>query len=180
MHRCLTLLVALPLVSAGPHAWATEPQTTAFLNIFSSTCLKHLNNLDALREKLKQVPALPPEKATRFLTGSPGSAWPVPDKSGFFVLALPSDKAMCAVYARRVPPTEAEMEFARLLSSAPPPLRARLTIDERSTSPRNGPTRRIAYEWDTDKAPRKMLFMLTTASGQDTDIQGLATASLMK
>jgi hypothetical protein len=40
-----------------------ENQANSFTNIYSTTCLKYLTNLDALRERLSPAPKLPPEKA---------------------------------------------------------------------------------------------------------------------
>jgi hypothetical protein len=126
------------------------------------------------------MPALSPEKAGRFLLGMDGNAWPVPDRNGVFVVALPKGKNLCSVFARRVDAQAAEDRFVRLVQKAPAPLVSRLVTDERGKSSRNGATKTIAYEWSVPQAKRKMLFMLTTATGESADIQGLATASLVQ
>lgn len=173
---CVALIGATSFV--GP-ASAT-PQADSFANIYASICVKHLANLDELRAKLKDMPELPPEKAGRFLQGMDGNAWPVPDRNGVFVVALPKGKNLCSVFARRVDAQAAEERFVRLVQKAPAPLVSRLATDERGQSSRSGATKTVSYEWSAPQAKRKMLFMLTTSTGESADIQGLATASLMQ
>jgi len=51
-------------------------------------CLRHLPNLDALRQQLRFVSQLLQDKAVHFLVGRQGQAWPVPDRHGSYVLIL--------------------------------------------------------------------------------------------
>jgi hypothetical protein len=155
-----------------------NPQADSFANIYSSICLKHLMNLDALRAKLKDIPELPKEKANLFLQGMDGSAWPVPDKHGVFVVALPTGKNMCSVFAHRVDAQAAEEKFVQLVKDAPAPLVSRLVDSKSGPKTRDGDTRTVSYSWGVPQAKRKMLFTLTTATGESANIQGLATASL--
>ena len=105
MLKFVAPIVILSLGS-NPSNAATDGgnQAKSSANIDASLCLKHLNNLDALREKLKPMPKLPLEKAAHFLAGIAGDTWPVPGKHGIFVLALPSGKifARC-MYEGRTP-----------------------------------------------------------------------------
>lgn len=175
--RCIQVLVLaitwLPLVSFG----STDMQADSFANIYASTCLKHLSRLDELREKLKSVPALPPERAAKFLNGTQGKAWPVPDKHGTFVVAVPDGKNSCSVFARRVEASAAIERFDRLVKQAPSPLKTRL-IQDQAGSVGSKARRTVAYEWFLDGAQRRMQFVLTTSTDANADIQGLATASL--
>lgn len=157
-----------------------DAQADAFASIYVNICLKHLSDLDALRSKLKDLPSLPAEKASFFLQGKSGSAWPVPDKSGVFIVAIPDKKNFCAVYARRVSAEAAEQRFIRTTETAPAPLVSRKTGDERRQTPKNGPIRTVSYEWAVPQAPLRMLFTLTTATGEDADLQGLASAAIVK
>jgi hypothetical protein len=141
-------------------------------------CLKHLTNLDALRAKLKDIPELPKEKAAPFLQGTPGSAWPVPDKHGVFVLALPKGRNTCSVFAYRVGAKAAEERFVQLVKDAPVPLVSQLVDTNLGQSTKDGDTKTISYSWSVPQVKRKMLFMLTTATGESATIQGLATASM--
>lgn len=123
------------------------------------------------------MPKLPVEKAAHFLSGNPGDAWPVPDKHGIFVLSLPTNKNICAVYARRADTAIAEKLFAGQVANAPPPLVSKQVINERGQTVANGPTHTISYEWSAPNAPRKMLFTLTTASSETAQLQVLGSAS---
>ena len=76
-HIITLLLIGLSS-NAATAASEGENQASSFANIYASLCLKNLNNLDALREKLKPMPKLPKEKASHFLAGYAGDAWPVP------------------------------------------------------------------------------------------------------
>jgi hypothetical protein len=173
---CVTLLGAISICGAA----SASPQADSFANIYASICLKHLANLDELRAKLKDMPELPPEKAGRFLQNMDGNAWPVPDRNGVFVVAVPKGKNLCSVFARRVDAQAAEEKFMSLVQKAPAPLVSRLATDERGQGSPSGATKTISYEWSAPQAKRKMLFMLTTSTGESADIQGLATASLVQ
>src|SRR4051812_8427166 len=117
-------VIALSLLLMSSSCWADDPdqQAKSFQQIFTSLCAKNINNLDALKEQLKQVPKFPPEQAAKFLNGLSGNAWPVPDKAGLFVLSLPDNKNMCVVYARRANVAMSEQQFINFLASAPSPL----------------------------------------------------------
>ncbi len=178
-HHSFLLAATLALC---PPAWAQTPaqQADSFANIYATTCLKYLSKLDALRTKLAQVPSLPPEKASQFLKGQPGKAWPVPDKHGTFVLAIPDGQKFCAVYARRVGAPDAVAGFQRLVATAPAPLTARLVNQSKAVTPKNGVASTMAYEWSVGGASPRLLFMLTTADSPTADIQGLATANYVQ
>ena len=156
-----------------------EDQADSFANIYASLCLKNLSNLEGLRTKLKDMPKLPPEKSAQFLSGDQGDAWSVPDKTGTFVVALPSNKKICLVYARRADTTKAEKMFAGLVSMSPAPLVSRLMNDERAQTTANGPTHTISYEWSVPNAARKMLFTLTTANSDSAQLQVLGSSAIV-
>lgn len=155
-------------------------QADSFFNIYQSICLKHLGNMDEARQKLKPLPALPPEKAAHFLAGHAGTAWPVPDKHGVFVLAIYEKKDFCAVYVRRVKADLADTKFATTFSKAPAPLVAKLMDDERSTNANQVATRPQSYTWAAPGAKRKMLFTLTTSTSAHAPLQGMLSASIIR
>lgn len=162
---------------------STSPMQTAqaesFLNIYSTTCAKYLPNLDELRDKLKDLPQLTDVQAKQFLKGHSGSAWPVPDDHGTFVLTLLEEKSMCAVYANKANSQVVEKQFSNMFASAPSPL----TSNERDNSKQttiSGERTTLSYEWAQQGAQRKMLFMLTTDSSADADVQALFTASMIQ
>ena len=154
----------------------SDPQAESFANIYASVCLKHLDNLDVVAQKLSAVPALPADKASKFLNGAPGRAWPVPDKHGTFVVAIPSGRNVCSVYAQRLSADSANALFVQLVQAAPPPLKARRLRDDVQPH-RSGIRRSVAYEWFVDGKQKRLQFLLTTSTAADADVQGLATAS---
>lgn len=158
-------------------AQEASQQADSFLNIYATTCLKHISSLDTLRGKLAALPSLPPEKAAQFLNGQHGKAWPVPDKHGVFVLAIPDGKNLCTVFALRVHGPEATSRFKRLVATAPPPLNARELQNNNAATPSNGLANTLAYEWATSGANRSLRFTLTTANSQNANIQGMVSAS---
>ncbi|HEY8095271.1 MAG TPA: hypothetical protein VIE65_04150 [Methylobacter sp.] len=179
MPKFVAVILMLGLTSNVCLAGEGEDQANSFANIYASLCLKNLSNLEALREKLKRMPKLPPEKAAIFLAGNPGDAWPVPDKHGMFVLALPSGKNLCAVHVRRAN-TEAAMKlFTGLVANAPSPLIAKQVRNEQAQTTANGQTQTISYEWSVPNAERKMLFTLTTASSENAQLQVLGSAAIV-
>ncbi len=151
-------------------------QAKSFANIYSTTCMQYLNELDKLREKLSALPSLPKEKAKLFLNNmQDGLAYPVPDKYGKFVLALPANKNMCAVYAKKANIKTVQQQFHSTFSQAPKPLLVKK--NQQNISPQQTI---ISYEWYQQGAKRKMLFMLSTNSADNASIQALFTASIVQ
>ena len=180
MHKRIIALILISLASnAATAATEGENQATSFANIYASLCLKHLNNLEALREKLKPMPKLPPEKASLFLAGDAGDAWPVPDKHGTFVLALPAGKNVCTVHVRRADTVAAKKQFENFVANAPSPLVAKQVRNDQTQTAVNGPTQTVAYEWSVPNSPRKMLFTLTTAPSEAAQLQVLGSAAII-
>ena len=180
MPKFAIAIIVLCFVSGTSIAAETgDDQASSFIRLYSSLCLKHVNNLEALRDKLKPMSKLPPEKAEHFLAGRPGDVWPVPDKSGTFVLALLKGKDFCAVYARRADTEAVEQKFSAILATAPSPLVAKQVEDQRAQTSANGQTHTVAYEWSAPDGHRKMLFTLTTASSAEAQIQVLGSAAIV-
>jgi hypothetical protein len=179
MSKIITALVLFFLSSHSSLATtASENQANSFANIYANTCLKYLNNLDALRTKLKPIPKLPPEKAALFLNEQMGDAWPIPDKYGTFVLSILSEKNFCAVYLRKADVEMIKKQFERLVAKAPAPLVTKMLKNEQIKTKKNDIAQRVSYEWFAPNAQQSMLFMLTTVASESADLQVLATASL--
>lgn len=178
--------VILTALLATDAALASEGQQQAesFASIYASTCVQHLNNLDALREQLQAAPQLPPEKAAHFLSGREGQAWPVPDKHGTFVLTLQDDKNFCAVHARRADTGVAKELFVNLVANerlqARSQIEVKLVTTEQRQTDANGLVETVAYEWIVPGAPRKMLFMLSTAASETAQVQVYGSASIIR
>lgn len=180
MRKLAVVMVVLCFFS-GISIAATpgEEQASSFISLYSSLCLKHVNNLDALRDKLRPMPKLPPEKAEHFLTGRAGDVWPVPDKQGTFVLALLKGGNFCAVYGRRADTEAVEQKFSAIVATAPSPLVAKQVANKHVQTSANGQTHTVAYEWSIPNAHRKMLFTLTTASSATAQIQAMGSAAIV-
>jgi hypothetical protein len=178
-RRLITTLLIFTLSNTRCFANEGKNQADSFANIYSSFCLKHISNLDVIRTKLKPVPTLPPEKAAHFLLGKQGDAWPVPDKYGIFVLAIPKEKNFCAIFARRANTDEAKKLFLELVAIAPSPFVAKLVSTKSNQTSANGITQTIFYEWTYPNQKRKFLFALSTAPMEKAEIQVLGTVSMI-
>jgi hypothetical protein len=179
MPKFIAVILMLSLASNSCFADEAEDQANSFASIYASLCLKNLTNFGVLREKLKSVPALPPEKAERFLAGNLGDAWPVPDKHGMFVLALLRDKPVCLVHGRRANTEVARKLFTDLVTNVPSPLTAKQVLNEQAQTTVNGETQTVSYEWSVPNAPKKLLFTLTTAALETAEIQVLGSAAIV-
>lgn len=181
IHRSVLAALGLSLAIAAPaRAAEPDPKAAFFTNTFLSLCMRHLNDLEVLRaDLLKKFPAFPPEQASQFLNGRPGDAWPIMSSLGQFVIALPKERPLCSVYARRAPQEDVEALFNKLVSSAPEPLVVEKRTDDRQPTPTSGEVHRLAYVWAAPSAPRKMMFALTTSTKEDAPMQALATAAVI-
>ena len=156
---------------------APEQQAAAFMEIYNSHCLKYLHDFDGLRAQLKTVPQLPSEKAAMFLQGAKGGAWLMPSQHGQFVLVVHQDKNLCALYAKTVPAAAAQAMFEKVVGKAPTPFKSERKRNTSDKGP-DGVKNTVAYEWSTDKSPRKPLFALTTTTSKSSVAQGVATAAI--
>ncbi|MHC8316156.1 NMCC_0638 family (lipo)protein [Pseudomonas sp. LB3P31] len=172
-----TLLLAL----ASNSCWASEgeDQTASFFKIYSSLCLKNIHKFEALKETLKPMPKLPPEKAEPFLAGQAGDAWPVPDEHATAVLAILSGNSLCAVYVRRADTAAAIKLFTSTVATAPSPIKVKLLKSETMETVLNGQTQTVSYEWSAPNAKRGILFTLTTASADFAHIQVLGSVAVV-
>ncbi len=154
-----------------------DPAVDAFMNIYATVCMRNIHNYAELEKKLELIPKLPAEKAAPFLQGKEGSAWPVPDKRGLFVVAIPKSTNMCAVFARRLNANDARKSFTDIVSVAPTPMTALKKEEVNQADEKNGDRQTLAYTWSIADHPRKIIFMLTTATAETADLQGMATVS---
>jgi hypothetical protein len=164
------------------HAEESDGMTQEFVKNYSGLCMKHVNDLEALRTQLlaSQLPKFAPEQARQFLHGREGDAWPVPyqGKMGNIVLALPA--GFCSVYMRRANAADIEHAFIGLVGKVPAPLVAEKREDRWADTAANGRTHTISYSWSVPQASRKMTFTLTTASAENAALQVLATSAMTR
>ena len=181
MQRILafTILVATavscfanPLVAVDP-----EKQATAFMRIYATFCLKHINEIDKLRDSLAFSPRLPPEETKKLLRGQAGEAWPVPEDSGRFILAILKEKNVCIVYGLKADTARVEKSFSTIVNAAPSPMITKALQDERLNTP-FGPARSMTYEWTmSTAAAKKVILSLTTTASETAPLQALASAA---
>ena len=155
-------------------------QANSFINIYSSFCLKYLNQLDILENKLANLPKLPPEKAQVFLNNIEGNVWPVPDKYGMFLLAISSKKNFCTVYGRRADTEMTQQQFLKIVSTAPAPMIVKQRENKQEHVKPSGLVKTLAYEWSLPNAPIKMVFMLSTAASQAAEVQVVGSSFIVR
>ena len=154
-------------------------QAKIFQEIYTATCMEYVFKLDELRDNLKNEPKFPSEQASQLLpNGTAGSAWPVPAETGNYILAIPDDMNLCAVYAKDLDVQLANQQFNETYSKPPPPFTA-TKIDNTVEQERKGIKTTSSYIWSAPDAPRKMLFMLTTDDSGNTKAKAMYTASIM-
>lgn len=179
MRTVNLVILSFLLTSTVCHAEDSALQAKAFHQMYTSLCAKNINNLVVLKDKMKDLPSFPPAQASKFLGGNPGSAWPVPDKSGLFVLSLLDKKNHCAIFARRASAIKVEEQFLSFVASAPSPLLTRKVSDSYTKTASNGEAHTIAYEWYVENAKRKFVFTLTTSKFENADIQALGSIAIV-
>ena len=180
MHKLFISGLALSLaVQTAGAADLGQQQAQSFAQLYAALCMKNLPDLEALRTQLKPVPRLPADQAKHFLAGRPGDAWPVPDKTGTFVLALPTGKNFCALHLRRTDTAATKRLFIQMVGKPSAPVTAKKVLDEKKQTASNGQTETIAYEWSRPNATHKILFTLTTAAAPTAQLQALGSVAII-
>jgi len=184
----LAAVIALGLAASAqaastPASRALEPNAEGFLTLYIGLCMKHLDDLEALRANLvrENAPKLPPESAAHFLGGMPGDAWPVPYKGqlGNYVMALPAGKNICTLHARHADPASVERAFLKVVSDAPKPLVVKRGKSEERDGGASGKLRTVSTTWSQPGAARQMQFMVTTASSDKAGRQAMASVAVV-
>ena len=179
--KIIFLLFLCILTATNPaHADELDIQARRAIHHYQTTCIKFAFKIDKLRETLQRMwPALPPEKAKLFLSGQEGRAWPIPDKNGFYVLALHDKTNYCAVFARRANVAIVEEEFTQMLLNPPEPMIATRFMDQwQDSNEINGRTHTLAYTWGLPDTKLKILFMTTTATKKDAELQAILSVKI--
>lgn len=180
MYKHIVVLALSGVVASVAWAAGAEGQTNAFTENYSSLCVKHASNLGALRDQFKQSPKLPPEKASAFLSGKSGDAWPVEaSNKGAVVLAIPEDKSTCALHMQGVDAKTAQKQFTQLVGKAPYPLLAKRVRGETVREASKGGVQTVSYEWSAPNSPKKMLFTLTTDASEKATAQAQGSVQLL-
>lgn len=154
-------------------------QAKIFQEIYTATCMEYVFKLDELRDNLKNEPKFPSEEASQLLpNGTAGSAWPVPAETGNYILAIPDDISLCAIYAKDLDTKLTNQQFIDIYSNPPAPFIA-MQMSNTTEQRENGVNTNLSYSWSAPDAPRKMLFMLTTDDSGNTKAKAMYTASIM-
>ena len=154
-------------------------QAKIFQEIYTATCMQYVFKLDELRNNLKDMPKFPSEEASQLLpNGTAGSAWPVPAETGNYILAIPDDISLCAIYAKDLDTKLTNQQFIDIYSNPPAPFIAK-QMSNTTEQREKGINTNVSYSWSAPDAPRKMLFMLTTDDSGNTKAKAMYTASIM-
>lgn len=154
-------------------------QAKIFQEIYTATCMEYVFKLDELRDNLKNEPKFPSEQASQLLPGdTAGSAWPVPADTGNYILAIPDDISLCAIYAKDLDTKLTNQQFIDIYSNPPAPFIAK-QMSNTTEQRENGINTNVSYSWSAPDTPRKMLFMLTTDDSGSTNAKAMYTASIM-
>ncbi len=154
-----------------------EKQADAFSRIYATFCLKHINELEKLRQRMTTAPQVPKEKAVNFLQGYEGEAWVVPEQSGQFVIALPKEQNLCFVYGFRAGQESVEKRFAAMANAASGSMTVKKVKDDKKKMP-FGILHTTSYEWTVPGSPKKTTLKLSTTDADDAPMQAYASAAL--
>jgi hypothetical protein len=154
-----------------------EKQADAFSRIYATFCLKHINELEKLRQRMTTAPQVPKEKAVNFLQGYEGEAWLVPEQSGQFVIALPKEQNLCFVYGFRAGQESVEKRFAAMANAASGSMTVKKVKDDKKKMP-FGMLHTLSYEWTVPGSPKKTTLKLSTTDADDAPMQVYASAAL--
>lgn len=154
-----------------------EKQADAFSRIYATFCLKHINELEKLRQRMTTAPQVPKEKAVNFLQGYEGEAWVVPEQSGQFVIALPKEQNPCFVYGFRAGQESVEKRFAAMANAASGSMTVKKVKDDKKKMP-FGILHTTSYEWTVPGSPKKTTLKLSTTDADDAPMQAYASAAL--
>jgi hypothetical protein len=180
MYKRIVLLALIGVVSNVAFAAGREGQANVFSENYSSLCVKHAGNFEALRDQFKRSAKLSPEKASTFLSGKAGDAWSVEASSkGAVVLAIPDDKSTCALHVQGVDAKSAQKQFTQLVGKAPYPLLAKRVRGESAREASKGGVQTVSYQWSAPNSTKKMVFTLTTNTSEKTSSQAQGSVQVL-
>lgn len=154
-----------------------EKQADAFSRIYATFCLKHINELEQLRQRMTTAPQIPKEKAVKFLQGYEGEAWVVPEQSGQFVIALPKEQNLCFVYGFRAGQESLEKRFVAMANVVSGSMTVKKVKDDKKKM-HFGMLHTTSYEWTIPGSPKKATLILSTTDADDAPMQAYASASM--
>lgn len=163
--------IAVQTTSGNP-----EKQAEAFSRIYATFCLKHIYELEKLRQRMSVAPQIPKEKSVNFLQGYEGEAWIVPEESGQYVIALPKDRNLCFVYGFRASREPLENRFAAMANVASGSMTVKKVKDDTKKMP-FGMLHTISFEWSMPGTGKKAILKLSTTDSTEAPMQAYASAA---
>lgn len=172
---------ALLLLLSSFNSWAEDGklQAKTFSNLYSSVCLKNIHNLGKLKEQLKNATQMGAEETHKLLRGAKGNAWVVPDDSGAYILTLHEKSPICTVIAHHAEAKAVEDAFLNLVNNPIAPLVAKKISDRQDTTKANGKAHTTTYEWQALKGKHKLVFVLSTSTFEQAEVQAFGSISLV-
>lgn len=161
-----------------PSTHGPEKQAEAFTRIYATFCLKHIHELEKLRQRMAIAPQIPKEKAVLFLQGYDGEAWVVPEPTGQYVIAMPKEKNKCFVYAHRAGQDKIQKIFAAIVNAPAGSLQIKKSKDETKKMD-FGDLHSLTYEWTLPGSPKRTVLELLTTSSEKAPLQAYASASVI-
>ena len=155
-----------------------EKQAEAFTRIYATFCLKHIHELEKLRQRMAMAPQIPKEKAVNFLQGYEGEAWVVPEATGQYVIAMPKEKNMCFVYAYRAGQEKIQKTFSAIANAPAGSFHIKKGKDETKKMV-FGDLHSVSYEWTLPGSPKRTILKLSTTSSEKAPMQAYAAATLI-
>jgi hypothetical protein len=174
-------LGAVLLMSAAAQSFGDDGkiQAQAFNKLYSSVCLKNINDLSKLKNQLKNVTQMPADDTRKLLKGARGNAWMVPEPSGAFILAIHEKSPICTIIAHQAEAKSVEAAFLTLVNNPISPLEAKKISATYDKTSANGKAHTTTYEWQAHNGRYKIVFVLSTSTFEKAEMQALGSISLV-
>lgn len=163
-------LVAAGVLCSSPLAAADQAREA--VGLFVQSCLKHVEDTDALRSWIAEVPQLQKlssQKAQEFLEGRRGDVWSASNDAGLFALALFHDDS-CTVLAQQASADQVSLVFSEYVRRKNLPLDK---IGDRKEFIRGIDKREETYRSSTGDTRYEVV--LVTSKSLRADVQAVLT-----
>jgi hypothetical protein len=163
-------LVLAGILCAAPPAAADQAREA--VGLFVQSCLKHVEDPDALRNWIAETPQLQKlssQKAQEFLEGKRGDVWSASNDTGLFALALFHDNT-CTVLAQQASADQVSLVFSEYVRRKSLPLDK---IGDRKEFIRGIDKREETYRSSTGNTRYEVV--LVTSKSLRADVQAVLT-----
>jgi len=182
--RKLTILALISLASTSNFAVADDAKAEVskhaanyFAELYSKTCVKYGDDLNALKMQLTQasVPELSEGKAKLFLENKPGTVWVIPNVYADMLLSIDT-KNTCTLYSRHLNINHIEKAFIAKVESGPATVIYHKVQDE-TVQAQLGPQHVIHYVMTNTINNTKKSYRLVTSKADRVEVQIKAIVS---